>query len=1064
MFSMLRAALAVFLCACLCWSTCSPSPSWSAEPLDPQHRGGGVHGHRIHLDELDDAADGALDPPRSESIALALTIGGRIYAVHKDTGQVLWTRSFDPLLSSQYTIVDDGAGGAAIADGTLFIPSLAGAIYTHTPEKGLERLEATAADIVASSPFLSPDQSTAFMGRIETSLYTIDVSTGDLVRYVSSSNTAHPPSSFHPGEPIDDALGDDVQPREDGPSSAALDDGDVDDGRPLLLLSRADYTIVAVDTHSGAERWNVTISSFNAAAMAPELPQNEFVCTTDGTLSRFGTTPQGYRTGMMWRLKLDSPIAAVYHATPDVLYDDKLVLARVPHTTVVPLHSLHFGVGPTGAKGEGATPEHAALSASGVYIDQFKGQIFAVPRPQVIFPRGDQLMLPSTHHHHHHHSDVVGPTRSTITEDISPTITAMDDDHDDDVSNRHHHAAATTTTTTSLDGVEACVPSSKHYPLCLLGLHAHVMSQSRPDAPQLPSPPQTPTLPTGPTTGGGGGEHPHHSTAPQRWWTSRAAVQWAAYALLFAGAATLVVQWTQQRSEAVADANASAARDGSAEAGAGAAVVAGGADAVVGGDAARGGTPQHSPSPSSSPHHRVASASAPSTPSPSPSPSPSDAAVATEHLQEEHSVVGKLIIFTKRVLGHGSSGTVVYEGLLEGRRVAVKRMLREFYGVAAREIALLMESDEHPCVVSYYAKEEDDEFIYLALYLCIASLESLVSAEAPSSAIAQLRPMVHDSAAQRDTLRQLVQGLGHLHALGIVHRDLKPHNVLVDHNRTVKLSDMGLARKLGKGQTSYTASVGGTQGWQAPELYTGGRVSKAVDMFSLGCVIYFVLSDGMHPFGESFERELNIRNSHCDLTHLPPHSEGYDLVSFLLQSEPSRRLRCDEVLSHPFFWTQRRKLDFMRAASDRIEVEKPSSGFVKQYEKKCRRELGPVDWKTVLDEELVADLGKFRVYRSTSYRDLIRVLRNKAHHFRDLPKSLQEFLGGSVESLLDYFDVHFPGLFMVTFRYLMWKCRGDNDLHLYFGAPVRLPAPSRRSKTAPAMQQRKTHIPPPPGL
>ena len=79
----------------------------------------------------------------------------------------------------------------------------------------------------------------------------------------------------------------------------------------------------------------------------------------------------------------------------------------------------------------------------------------------------------------------------------------------------------------------------------------------------------------------------------------------------------------------------------------------------------------------------------------------------------------------------------------------------------------------------------------------------------------------------------------------------------MDHRRTVKLSDMGLARKLGKGQSSYTASVGGTVGWQAPELYSGGRISKAVDMFSLGCIFYFVLTKGKHPFGERYRMRVH---------------------------------------------------------------------------------------------------------------------------------------------------------------------------------------------------------------
>jgi serine/threonine-protein kinase/endoribonuclease IRE1 len=61
-------------------------------------------------------------------------------------------------------------------------------------------------------------------------------------------------------------------------------------------------------------------------------------------------------------------------------------------------------------------------------------------------------------------------------------------------------------------------------------------------------------------------------------------------------------------------------------------------------------------------------------------------------------------IYISKVLGYGSSGTVVYEGMLHGRKVAVKRMLADFYQLAYREISLLLVADEHNNVVSYYAK------------------------------------------------------------------------------------------------------------------------------------------------------------------------------------------------------------------------------------------------------------------------------------------------------------------------------------------------------------------------
>lgn len=72
----------------------------------------------------------------------------------------------------------------------------------------------------------------------------------------------------------------------------------------------------------------------------------------------------------------------------------------------------------------------------------------------------------------------------------------------------------------------------------------------------------------------------------------------------------------------------------------------------------------------------------------------------------------------------------MYEGVLDSRPVAVKRLLRQFYTLARKEIQVLVVSDEHPNVVRCFAMEEDREFVYLALERCRHSLsDTLASRE-----------------------------------------------------------------------------------------------------------------------------------------------------------------------------------------------------------------------------------------------------------------------------------------------------------------------------------------------
>jgi serine/threonine-protein kinase/endoribonuclease IRE1 len=136
---------------------------------------------------------------------------------------------------------------------------------------------------------------------------------------------------------------------------------------------------------------------------------------------------------------------------------------------------------------------------------------------------------------------------------------------------------------------------------------------------------------------------------------------------------------------------------------------------------------------------------------------------------------------SETVLGYGSCGTVVYEGRLDNRRIAVKRMLREFYALAERECDILLRGDSHPNVVSYFLKEEDSRFVYLALSYCSLTLGELFGEERQEGegvAPVAARPDAERARefALADTVRllhQVASGLAHLHALGVVHRDLK---------------------------------------------------------------------------------------------------------------------------------------------------------------------------------------------------------------------------------------------------------------------------------------------------
>ncbi|KAL2641261.1 hypothetical protein R1flu_008848 [Riccia fluitans] len=426
--------------------------------------------------------------------------------------------------------------------------------------------------------------------------------------------------------------------------------------------------------------------------------------------------------------------------------------------------------------------------------------------------------------------------------------------------------------------------------------------------------------------------------------------------------------------------------------------------------------------------------------------------------------VGRLFV-TKTMIGSGSHGTLVLEGYLDDRKVAVKRLLGQYYEKAQKEIAHLIASDEHPNVVRYYAMEETHDFVYVALERCSFSLYDLILAQA-SKEESKMASQVNENLGRKglklrsvediklwdekgrpsaelfQIMKDIVGGLAHLHALGIVHRDLKPHNVLISSGRIMqaKIADMGLSKQLDDDASSFDTHLtaygsSGSRGWQAPEQLLKGRASRAVDVFSLGCVLFHCITGGSHPFGSHFDRDRNITLGKMDLFSIVDFPEAADLIERLLDPSPSRRPPALDVLQHPFFWDAEKRLTFLKDVSDRVELEikDPSSTLMVELESLESYVLCG-GWDSKLDQALLQNIRGYRRYNFHSVRDLLRVVRNKANHFRELDEELQELLGPVPTGLDEYFSSRFPRLLIDIYQVIAQHCRGETFWERYIPA------------------------------
>ena len=197
------------------------------------------------------------------------------------------------------------------------------------------------------------------------------------------------------------------------------------------------------------------------------------------------------------------------------------------------------------------------------------------------------------------------------------------------------------------------------------------------------------------------------------------------------------------------------------------------------------------------------------------------------------------------MLGRGSKGTIVYSGKLgsSGKSIAVKKM---FAGMFDLKEAKRLKQLKHPNIIQCLAVEKKDEFIYLALELCKKTLRSCVE----ENDFALL-----DSGVERlRCLKEITGAVGYLHERRICHRDIKPDNILLSASGPLRfiLADFNTAKEASSTESASTqfGSAVGTTGYIAPEVYKPDeRITVKIDIFSLGCVFYYTLTDKGHPFG-----------------------------------------------------------------------------------------------------------------------------------------------------------------------------------------------------------------------
>jgi eukaryotic-like serine/threonine-protein kinase len=242
----------------------------------------------------------------------------------------------------------------------------------------------------------------------------------------------------------------------------------------------------------------------------------------------------------------------------------------------------------------------------------------------------------------------------------------------------------------------------------------------------------------------------------------------------------------------------------------------------------------------------------------------------------------------ERPLGQGGMASVYLGHDTElDRPVAIKLLAEnlagdeEFRRRFVRE-ARLAARLSHPNVVSVYDAGEDDGRPYIVM--------EHVDGETLADVLARRGRLPPDEA--RELAAQAANGLAHAHEAGLVHRDIKPQNLILRRDGTVKIADFGIARAA-ETTITQTGTVLGTAAYLAPEQALGEEVTAAADVYSLGAVLYELLT-GRPPFEFESLADLADQQRGMEITpvrelapDVPPELE--DVVMRCLARNPAYR-------------------------------------------------------------------------------------------------------------------------------------------------------------------------------
>lgn len=248
-----------------------------------------------------------------------------------------------------------------------------------------------------------------------------------------------------------------------------------------------------------------------------------------------------------------------------------------------------------------------------------------------------------------------------------------------------------------------------------------------------------------------------------------------------------------------------------------------------------------------------------------------------------------------KVVGKGSFGKVLQVRKKDDQQIYAMKVLEKHAIIARKQVAhtlsekLIMQRIVHPFIVRlHYAFQTADKLFMVMDFVNGGELFFHLKNEGK---FAEERVKIYAA--------EIALALGHLHAMDIVYRDLKPENVLIDYYGHIRITDFGLSKQIP--QNGSTATFCGTPEYLAPEVLKGKGHGTPVDWWSLGTLVFEMLT-GLPPFYSPNHNVMYQKILSGDIHWTSDVSpDARSLISGLLNQDPAKRFTVKQIMAHHWF-------------------------------------------------------------------------------------------------------------------------------------------------------------------